>query len=476
MSTLPLLSHFIDGAEFRDGSEGAGAILNPATEEPLWRFANGSRETVANAVAVARRAGRPWADQAPEERAAALHRCVEALWQDREYYARLITLENGKPIAEARAEVAATVDELRSIIGLSLHMRTGKQMSRSGEFSFQHGRPRGVVACIVPWNYPLLTVFTAVFSALAVGNAVVLKPSEKTPNSALDRVRAFTAFLPPGVLNVVLGDGRTTGAALVDDERVDFVLFVGSVRAGQAIAQSCAKLMRPSIMELGGKDAFIVDEGADLDRVVPVALTCAFHNAGQICTSSERFIVHHSLYGEFARRLADGANAIKVGDGMDESVRMGPLIDAGQRATVAGHVDDAIRRGARLLSGGLLLPDTGFFHAPSVLADVAETSSLWTDETFGPVAPIRPFDDFDEAVDAANRAQYGLGAVVFTARADHAMQAAEQLQVGMLKINAPIGVGAGTTWEPARRSGFGFGGGRELLQSLLHQKSIVWQA
>ncbi|NSZ09736.1 aldehyde dehydrogenase [Agrobacterium tumefaciens] len=476
MSAPVRLAHFVDNADFRADGEIFDTILNPANEEVLWAFPNASAQTVSFAVASARRAAGTWADIEPQERARYLHRCVDVLSAGSDTYAALITRENGKPIIEARGEVQATIDELRSIVGLALHIRTGKQMSGAGELSFQQGRPRGVVACIVPWNYPLLTVLTAVFSALVVGNTVVLKPSEKTPNSALLPIRDFAASLPVGALNVVLGDGRTTGAALVESEHVDFVLFVGSLPTGQAIARICADRMRPSIMELGGKDAFIIDEGGDLDRLVPMALACAFRNAGQICTSSERFIVHRSVYADFSNRLALAANAMRVGDGMDETTQMGPLIDARQRAIVARHLSDAVDRGARLLSGEHLLPTQGFFHSPAVVADVPEESTLWVEETFGPVAPIVPFEDFADALRIANASQYGLGAVLFTPRSDHAMQAAEQLQVGLLKINAPIGVGTGNTWEPARRSGFGFGGGRELLQSLIHQKSVVWRA
>lgn len=475
MADIPALHHFIDGRDLAADGTPERLLLDPANEAPLWRMPLAAGEIVAMAVAGARRAGDAWARLAPAQRAAVLHRCAAHMRSNTEAIARRITLENGKPIAEARIEALITAEEIGAVAELATQLRTGKQTSQTQSLSFQHARPRGVVACIMPWNYPLLTVLAHVFAALAVGNTVVLKPSEKAPNSVLAPVRSLSEILPDGVLNVVMGDG-TAGKELVAHADIDCVLFVGSQRTGQRVAEECARHLRPSIMELGGKDCFIVDALCDLGRIVPVALDCAMRNAGQICTSSERFIVHRSLYQEFADRLAKAAGRLHIGPGSDEETQIGPLIDAGQLAIVGGQVAQSASEGAQILSGGRREARKGFFYPPTVVAEVPLNCELWQEETFGPVAALRPFDDFDEAIAMANDSRYGLGAVLFTDSPRNAMQAADRLEVGLLKINAAIGIAAGSTWEPAKQSGFGYGNGQELLLSLVHQKSVFWQA
>jgi acyl-CoA reductase-like NAD-dependent aldehyde dehydrogenase len=475
MADIPQLHHFIDGRDFTTKAGEERLLSNPANETPLWRVPLATAEIVATAVATARKAGDAWAALAPTDRASILHRCASEIRSDAEEIARRITLENGKPITESRVEALITADEIVAVAELATQLRTGKQASQAMSLSFQHARPRGVVACIMPWNYPLLTVLSHVFAALSVGNTVVLKPSEKAPNSVLAPVRALSKILPNGVLNIVMGDG-VAGKELVAHGDVDCVLFVGSQRTGQRVAEECARHLRPSIMELGGKDCFIVDALCDLDRVVPVALECAMRNAGQICTSSERFLVHRSLYQEFADRLAKAAARLQIGPGLEEATQIGPLIDASQLAVVESHVAGSAGAGAEILTGGRRERRHGFFYPPTIVADVPADCALWQDETFGPVAALRPFDDFDEAITMANEGPYGLGAVLFTDSSRHAMQAMDQLEVGLLKINTAIGIATGSTWEPAKQSGFGYGNGRELLFSLVHQKSVLWQA
>lgn len=468
------LHHFIGGRDVVLEGEAMLLLLNPADETPLWQMPVATGEIVAMAIASAREASPRWGRLAPHDRAAMLRRAALALQSRSEDIARRITLENGKPIAEARMEALITAEEIVSLAELALQLRTGKQMSQAQALSFQHARPRGVVACIMPWNYPVLTVLTHVFAALAVGNTVVLKPSEKTPNSVLAPVRSLSGILPAGVLNVVMGDG-TSGKQLVAHADVDCVLFVGSQHTGQRVAEECARHLRPSIMELGGKDCFIVDAHCDLERLVPVALDCAMRNAGQICTSSERFIVHRSLYQEFAQRLAHAAGQLRTGPGIEDAMQMGPLIDAGQLGRVEAQVANSAGAGAEILCGGKREVRKGFFYPPTVVAEVPVQSDLWQEETFGPVAALRSFDEFDEAVAIANDSRYGLGAVLFTESASNAMLAMDRLDVGALKINAAIGIAPGSTWEPAKQSGFGYGNGRELLLSLVHQKSVLWQ-
>jgi acyl-CoA reductase-like NAD-dependent aldehyde dehydrogenase len=329
--------------------------------------------------------------------------------------------------------------------------------------------PRGVVALLVPWNDPVAIACGQIAAALVTGNAVVFKPSEKTPLSGARIVDLLQ--IPGGALQLLQGDARA-GRPLVADDGVDLVMHTGSIQTGREIAEACAARLGKALLELGGKDALIVDAGVDPEWAAAEAATGAFANAGQICTAVERIYVHAEVAEPFIAALARRARELRVGPGTDPATEMGPLIDAGQRAHVHGHVEDAMRRGAELLAGGTVPDGPGWFYPPTVLVGGEPDAPVLSEETFGPVAAVRVVGSFDEALAEADRTEYGLAATVLTPSHANAQRAWRALHVGTVKVNAVFGGAPGGAAEPARHSGLGFGFGPELLDELTHTKVV----
>jgi acyl-CoA reductase-like NAD-dependent aldehyde dehydrogenase len=323
--------------------------------------------------------------------------------------------------------------------------------------------PRGVVALLVPWNDPVAIAGGQIGASLAAGNTVVFKPSEKTPLSAIRLVELVAEELPSGVLNLLLGDARA-GAPLVSHPEVDLVMHTGSVATGQAIGRECARLFKKALLELGGKDALIVDEGVDPAWAADQAATGAFANAGQICTSVERIYVHEAVAEPFMDALVERAGAMEIG----------PLIDERQREAVHSHVLDAVSHGAAVRAGGEL-PNgdgRGFFYPPTVVLARDDDTVLFREETFGPVAAVRVVESFDEAIERANDSDYGLAGTVLTASEHNAERAWRELGVGTVKVNAVFGGAPGGAAQPRKRSGTGFGYGPELLDEMTVTKVV----
>jgi succinate-semialdehyde dehydrogenase/glutarate-semialdehyde dehydrogenase len=328
-----------------------------------------------------------------------------------------------------------------------------------------------VAAVIVPWNDPIAIACGSIAACLVTGNTVVFKPSEKTPLSAIRLVELMNAELPDGVLNLLLGDGRA-GAPLVEHPDVDVVMHTGSTATGREIAATCARKLKKCVLELGGKDALIVDAGVDPEWAAAQAALGSFANAGQICTAVERIYVHADVAEPFVEALTRRAEALRVGPGLDAGTEMGPLIDDGQRALVDAHVRDAVEHGADIRAGGRPIGDRGSFYAPTVLTGVTDDMRVMREETFGPVAPVRVVESFDEALAAANATEYGLAATVLTVDDEHARRAARELEAGTVKINAVFGGAPGGAAEPRKGSGTGFGYGPELLDELTVTKVV----
>jgi acyl-CoA reductase-like NAD-dependent aldehyde dehydrogenase len=322
--------------------------------------------------------------------------------------------------------------------------------------------PRGVVALIVPWNDPVAIACGQIAAALVTGNTAVFKPSEKTPLSAVRLAQLLD--VPAGVLNLLLGDERA-GRPLVAHPEVDVVLHTGSVETGREIARECAGTLKKAILELGGKDALIVDDGVDPHWAAEQAASGAFANAGQICTSVERIYVHEAVAGPFVAALAAQARSMTIG----------PLIDEGQRDVVHRHVGDAVKGGAEVLAGGEPSDGPGSFYPPTVLVGVDDEMAIMREETFGPVAAVRIVASFDEALAAANRTRYGLAASVLTGDEEHAQRAWRELDAGTVKVNAVWGGAPGGAAQPRRQSGGGFGYGPELLDELTQTKVVHLQ-
>lgn len=468
-------THWIAGRSLPAEASETLEVTNPASGECLTTIPLAGQAEADLAVNSARDARDAWGSTSPSHRFALLTEAADRIKGHAMELATLLVMENGKPLHQAQGEVSAAIANLRQVASLAVHLRSGAQQSGAGQLNYQNRKPRGVAACIVPWNFPVALALENVGANLAVGNTVVLKPSEKTPLATRRLIEIGFGELPEGVCNVLLGDGDA-GRALVADSRVDVVVFVGSVAVGREISHVAGERWAKLILELGGNDPFIVDDTVDIGRAVDFAVRAKYTNAGQICTTPERFFVQRGVFDQFVERFVEASNRLHLGDGLDVGVDMGPLIDERHRDKVHRTVQDAVVGGAQLLCGGAPVPGAGAFYPATVLTNVAADADLLRDETFGPVSPVARYEDFDEALQQANDSRFGLASIVCTTDARRAVRAQEVLRAGMVKINTMRGKAPGATSEPFGDSGIGHGYGNELLQELTRQQSVHWQA
>jgi acyl-CoA reductase-like NAD-dependent aldehyde dehydrogenase len=467
---------WIAGKLTPSSSDGTIEVWNPFTETLLDTVPRGTPADVDRAVEAAREAFAKWRWIPAVERADMLHEVARRLRDRAEHLARQLTLEGGKPLVENLDEVGWTAACFDYYAEIGRHSRGRVIPSiESSQLSLVLKEPYGVVGCIVPWNYPLLLMAWKVAPALAAGNTVILKPSSVAPLATLMLSEAFD-HLPAGTVNIVPGSGRTVGSALVTHRHVPVIAFTGSTAVGQQIAQLAGPLMKKLHLELGGKDAFIVAEDADLDVAVPGVAWAALLNNGQVCTSTERIYVHSSLYQEFTERVSDYVQGLVMGDPLDDGTDLGPMARERFRTRVEEQVADAVVRGARILTGGRRPPDlpTGYFYEPTVLADVDRAMQLMCEETFGPVLPIARYETFDEAIALANDSVYGLGANLYTNNARYVKRFYEEVRAGTLWINDPL-----TDNDAGPFGGFGMSGiGRELgeegIDEFRETKHVHW--
>ena len=470
MQTRETTWHLIGGERVPSTGEGGIDVLNPATGARIGLIPAGTPEDAAAAVAAARKASKAWARLPPAERAGYVKAAARKMRERAEELARVVTHENGKPLDDALGGVEAGIGTLEQYAELGpLHRGRSLQGNHEAYDAMVH-EPYGVAAVIVPWNDPVAIACGYLGAALVTGNTVVYKPSEKTPLSAMWLAAMFDA-LPDGVLNLLLGDERA-GRPLVANEDVDLVLFTGSVPTGREVLEVCGRQLKKAVVELGGKDPMIVDEGVDAAWAADQAATGCFANAGQICTSVERIYVHQTVADDFLRELVDRAKTLRVGDGSEPGTQMGPLVDEGQRELVHRHVTEAVEAGVDLLCGGEVPNGPGFFYPPTVLSGVRAGMSVVEEETFGPVAAVEVVGSFDEALEKASGTAYGLAAVVLTPEMGHAQKAWRELSVGTVKVNAVFGGAPGGAAEPRKSSGLGFGYGPELLDEVTQTKVI----
>jgi len=444
-------------------------VLDPATGEVLGTIPAGSPESTDAAVRAARGAWPAWARTAPGERAAVLKAAARRLREHAEELALLQTREGGKPLGDSRGGVEAGIGAIEQYAELGPLHRGSALQGDWGATDLMVHEPRGVVALLVPWNDPVAIACGQIAAALVTGNAVVFKPSEKTPLSAVRLVELME--VPGGALVLLQGDARA-GRPLAAHPDVDLVMHTGSVQTGREIAGACARRLGKSLLELGGKDPLVVDAGVDPEWAGAQAAIGAFANAGQICTSVERIYVHEAVAEPFLAALERRARELRVGAGTDPETEMGPLVDEAQRALVHGHVRDAVERGADLRVGGELPGGAGSFYPPTVLVGAAADAPVLAEETFGPVAAVRVVGSFEQAIEEANGTQYGLSATVLTPSQANAQRAWRELRVGTVKVNAVFGGAPGGAAEPGPGSGFGFGYGPELLDEMTHTKVV----
>jgi acyl-CoA reductase-like NAD-dependent aldehyde dehydrogenase len=450
------------------------AVENPFTEETVATVRGPSAEQLDAAIAAAREAQRGWERTPAIERGELLHEAARRIRERTSELAELMTLEGGKPLIENSDEVgwvAAALDYYAEI-GRDEAGRVIPSIE-STQLSLVVKDPVGVVACIVPWNYPLLLLAWKLAPALAAGNVPVSKPSELTPLSTLALADCFD-HLPAGVVNVIAGRGDV-GAALVADERVDCVAFTGSVETGKKIAAACAQRVARVNLEMGGKDPFIVC--ADVADKVEIAARggawAAFLNAGQVCTSAERFYVAGEVYDDYLEHFVAHTRELVVGDPMDPRTDIGPMVSADQRAKVAAQVEAAVAGGAEVITGGDGGGhDRGHFFAPAVVTGAPVETDLLREETFGPVAPLVPVRSLDEAIALANGTRFGLGANVYTADLKTMVRCMREIKAGTVWFNDPLTDNDAGPFGGFKQSGLGRELGREGLEAFQETKHV----
>jgi succinate-semialdehyde dehydrogenase/glutarate-semialdehyde dehydrogenase len=444
-------------------------VRDPASGELVGTIPPGSPAAADAAVRAAREAQPAWARRGAAERGALLKAGAARVRKHAEELAELQTREGGKPIADSLGGVEAGIGAIEQYAELGpLHRGRSLQGGWDAADLMVH-EPRGVVALLVPWNDPIAIACGQIAAALVAGNTVVYKPSEKTPLSGERLVELLD--LPDGVLQLLHGDERA-GRPLAAHPGVDLVVHTGSVETGREVAEACAGRLGKALLELGGKDALIVDAGVDPEWAADQAAQGAFANAGQICTSVERIYVHADVAEPFLDGLTRRARELRLGAGTDPATEMGPLVDEGQRERVHRHVEQAVAAGAELRAGGAIPDGPGCFYPPTVLVDPAADSPVIAEETFGPVAAVRVVPSFDAALAEAGETEYGLAATVLTRSQANAQRAWRELDVGTVKINAVWGGAPGGAAEPRRHSGMGFGYGPELLDEMTHTKVV----
>ncbi|MET9243426.1 aldehyde dehydrogenase family protein [Nonomuraea sp. NPDC003709] len=444
-------------------------VVNPATEEVVARCPSGSPEDVRLAVDAAVRAQPAWAALTVAERVERLSQWADTIAAHADELAEIECREMGKPVALGTAFIGGAAMGFKAAAAEALEYAFEETVPAPDGGSTTIVRaPLGATAVIVPWNFPVPMTLGALGPLLAAGNTVVLKPSERSPMSAVRLLELMD--LPPGVVNLVLGDSRA-GAPLVADERVGLVHFTGSVESGRKVGERTGALLRRSILELGGKDPVVVDAGVDPVATAAAVAFGAFANSGQICTSMERVYVHRDVAEPFIEALVEAAGTYALGDGHDAGTVLGPLVDRRQRDIVARHVADAVSRGATVRAGGVVPEGRGFFYPATVLTGVDESMLVMTEETFGPIAPVVVVSSFEEGLERASASRFGLAATVYTADPAH-MAAARRIPAGVVWVNQWQGGGPERLYEPAGDSGMGATGSRAAYDAATRPTSI----
>jgi 1-pyrroline dehydrogenase len=426
------------GGEWVDSSTGETMeILNPATGEVIAEVPRGTADDVERAVEAAREAWSAWRFKTPKDRMELLLKIADAIDENADELARLEMQNVGKPAAIAVDEMPFSADNLRFFAGAARNLE-GKSAGEyvEGYTSLIRREPLGIVAGITPWNYPLMMAVWKLGPALAAGNVQILKPAEQTPLTTLRLVELVQEFLPPGVLQVVTGDGIPVGEALVEHRDVQLVSLTGDVATGRIVAANAAHTLKRVHLELGGKAPMIVLDDADAETVAEAIKIGGYWNSGQDCTASSRILVSERIYDDVLAKSAEAVEAMKVADPAEgEDVDMGPLISREQQARVLGFLERAVEDEATIVTGGEALGDRGFFVKPTIVTDVGQESEIVQDEVFGPVVTVQAFSSLDEAIEMANGVRYGLAASVFSENVGRALKVAARLDFGTVWVN-----------------------------------------
>ncbi|MBK0394055.1 NAD-dependent succinate-semialdehyde dehydrogenase [Ramlibacter algicola] len=473
--TYPNTQLFIAG-QWQDAADGKTlAVFNPATGKEIGRVAHASTADLDKALAAAQKGFETWRDMTPAARSVIMRKAAGFMRERAEAIGRLLTQEQGKPLAEAKGEAMAAADIIEWFAeeGFRVYGRTVASRWKPEVRQLVVKDPVGPVAAFTPWNFPINQVVRKVGAALAAGCSMLVKAPEETPAGPAELIRAFhDAGLPPGVLGLVYGNPAEISSYLIPHPTIRKVTFTGSTPVGKQLAAMAGQHMKRVTMELGGHAPVIVCEDADIALAVKSAGAAKFRNAGQVCISPTRFLVHESVKNEFAKALAQYAEGLKVGDGLAEGTQMGPLANPRRLTAMAEFHEDAVKKGAQVLTGGARIGDAGNFWQPTVLADVPLEAKIFNDEPFGPVAAIRSFSKLEDAIAEANRLSYGLAGYAFTKSLKNADLLTRRVEVGMLWMNMPAMPSAEMPFGGIKDSGYGSEGGPEALEAYLNVRSV----
>jgi succinate-semialdehyde dehydrogenase / glutarate-semialdehyde dehydrogenase len=468
------LALYIGGAWRNGDGRQSEEVVNPATEKPLARLPHAGASDLDQALEAAKNGLALWRATSAYDRAKVLRKAANLVRERAEPIARIMTQEQGKVFPEARVEVLVTADiiewfaeEGRRAYGRIIPGRA------KGTRQLVLQEPVGVVAAFTPWNFPTLTPARKIGAALAAGCSIIIKPSEETPGSCVELVRCFVdAGLPAGVLNLVFGVPANVSEHLIASDLVRKISFTGSVPVGKHLAGLAAKGMKRATMELGGHSPVVVFADADPEKTADTIAAFKYRNAGQVCISPTRFYVQEPVYDRFLKRFTEYANAIKLGDGLEKGVTMGPLANARRLDAMEAIVNDSKSRGGKIVTGGKRRGNQGYFFEPTVVTDLPDDCKLMTQEPFGPVAPVVPFKTFDEVVARANSLPFGLAAYAFTSSAQTATAIGDALESGMVGVNSIAISTPETPFGGVKDSGYGHEGGIEGMEAYTVKKFI----
>jgi succinate-semialdehyde dehydrogenase/glutarate-semialdehyde dehydrogenase len=454
-------------------------VIDPATERTIASVASASVDDAKAAVDAASDAFEGWAGRKPRERAEILRKAYDLIVRDAERFAKLITIENGKALSDSRGEVLYSAEFFRWYAEEAV--RNLGQMSRApatgARILVQH-KPAGVAVLVTPWNFPAAMATRKIGPALAAGCPVVLKPASETPLTMLALMPLLEeAGVPAGVVNVI--PSRRSGAvvsAMLHDPRVRVVSFTGSTEVGRKLLHEAADNVVKPAMELGGNAPFIVFDDADIDAAIEGAMIAKMRNMGEACTAANRFYVHEKVHAEFAKKLTAKMGGLKMGNGLDDGVALGPLVNADGRDKVVELVDDAVKKGAKVLVGGKRPEGPGYFYPATVLDNVPDDAAMLREEIFGPVASLQTFTSEDEAIRKANDTEYGLVAYLYTGDLSRGMRVSEKLDFGMIGLNRGLVSDPAAPFGGTKQSGLGREGAHEGMMEFMETQyvSVNW--
>lgn len=466
---------YINGAWVNASTGKTYSLTNPATQKVIASAAYGGGAEAHEAINSAFNAFPTWSGLTAKERSTFLLKLYQLMKRDKETIAQLITLEMGKPIREARGEVDLAAEyllwnaeESKRIYGEIIPASAPNKRLNVIK------QPIGPVAAITPWNFPISMVTRKIAPALAAGCTVILKPASNTPGSVCRLFELIDEIgFPPGVANLVIGNSKEIGNAFLNDHRIKKITFTGSTDVGKKLLEGAAKQVKRVSMELGGHAPFIVFEDADLEKAAEGAIISKYRNAGQTCICLNRLYVQSSIKNQFETIIAQKIKQLKIGNGMEETTELGPLVDQGALIKVQSQVEDALNKGAKLVTGGKLVEGLGgLFYEPTLLSDVTNEMIITTEETFGPVAPIYTFDTEDEVIKQANNTQFGLSAYFYTKDLARAYRVSEKLEYGIIGINDPVPTTVQAPFGGMKESGIGREGGHQGVSEYVEEKFI----